>query len=210
MAIPIRYRKGQVQPQAIYNFTDVAEGKGIALLYGSITDASGARNLILTSRTLDPGVRPLMATLEPRRIDISGNGEQIYTLNAFNAPRVVEGDIYLNFTWVIKSNDANAKTARVVVKLYKNSTQIGTDSTGYESYSINESRNWTSSLVINIDRTFFKRGDQLKVGFEAEITGNITVFLHHDPNNNDFTANTPNVTASANHTDLQVYVPFKI
>lgn len=206
MPLPNYYKEALDKPIASYDFFDLQEATGIKTFYGVTSDASGANTYGLAINAIDVGTGNLTASVYPTRTDIS-SGETLFPVT-FAFPKVIRGSLNTTFTWVLRAN-AGTVDGSVSVKLYKNSTQIG--STKVTSIKTTASDTTTTSNLLFTDlETGFTPDDTFQIGFTGVPVGNASVFLHHDPQNRNFTATTPNVTASNFKTKLEVYIPFKI
>lgn len=196
---------------ASYDWTDLGEGTGIVELYGFTNDAAGTLGYILDKNAMELSQEGIVATGDEVRTDISTTATT-FSLNAFNMPKVIKGICYINFTWILRNNAAPVATAKVTVAIYKNASLLVTgDTQTFTIAAAPATTAHTEVVALTIPITNFKKGDIFKVKFTGvQVTGNITVFLHHDPYNKDFTSTTPNVTAATNTTRLRVYVPFRI
>ena len=225
MGVPNVYRRTTEGALINYDYVDLGEGTGIVQVYGFGSDqgrsatASGGVVLYLDRNQIEAGeqaiVNPASGSLYTRRTTIEGSGkpnERFFELSEFNLPKLVKGNMYVTFTWaIVETGGSSNVTAYATVKLYKNDTEIATADTSEFKTSASQTTIITSNVRIPVPLTRFKIGDILKVSFQTTVpSGQCNIYLHHDPNDNDFTDATPNITAATNTTALKVYIPFRI
>lgn len=215
MSIPIIYRKSTENPLASYSFTDIIEGTGIISLYAFAVDAgAGALSYVLDRNAFAIGLAPIVASInypvasEQDTISASSDGTAIdFSLSALNAPRTLRGSCFVRFTYAIQGTGA---TGYSVVSIVKNSTVLVSGAT---TNATGDNTITTSAIKLAIPSTNCKRGDVIKLRItphNSHASNTMNYILHHNPMNANWTTRTPNVTASTNHTDLIVNMPFKI
>lgn len=208
MGLPRVYRTG---PAAIasYSYTDIAEGTGIQTFYAFGADAGdGTVTLHLSGEIIEPGQSQVAADTYPQRTLVT-EVEKTFELTAFNLSKIIKGTAYVNFTWAPEWGSGTFIT-KARVKIYKNAVELVSGITSTKSIGSGDTY-ITSNLKLIIPRTYFNKGDQLKISFEGIIdSGTGHIFINNDPLDRDFTKATPNITAADNTTMCRVHIPFDL
>ena len=203
-ALPSNFRgKYPSSSVASYSYEDIAEGTGIQELNCFVVDEAGTYSGVLDKDTITSQANANPSGTYQTRSDIQTNAAE-FKLSPFNMPKVVRGTmkVALTFIW------AGSGSARCKISVMKNTTELAYQYTATTSV---QNVAYSSIVPISVPLTNFKKGDYLSIKIKGEnVTGTFTIHLMHDTLNRDFTATTPNVTASTNHTNLKCYIPFRI
>lgn len=202
------------EPLVSYDFSDIAGGTGSIAFSTFVADLSGSNLYALETEEID--------TLGPSQggtNTIVGNGAGAAEVNKITfetqelkLPRLIWGKVWASFTWSLLNGTGSNSYGFIVMKVLKNDDVIAQLQTS--SITVNNGTNATrtSTLGVDMPKTFIAVGDKIKVSFHGENTSGVGVVtrLYHDVDNRSDTTNTPNITASTNHTDLKIYIPFVI
>ncbi len=201
---------------ASYNYTDIAEGTGVVLFYGSNDRDDGGYTYFLTNNTtrsaeIDTHAN-VTSTSYTKRLDLH------FDLSPFNSPRKIKGKTRYVFTMTGRGGENSASMAYIIFKLKKwdgtTETQIG-NVTSVEG-SLGTSGNVVGSheFTCEIDVTsqvHFKKGDVLRV--TAEVWGKLVatggtgrVGIAHDPTDRDNSG----LLLDEHSSQLKIYIPFMI
>jgi len=163
-----------VGENVVYDYSDVATGRSMVLLYGAATTDSAGVNRILSGNT----VRSVPTYIESETtFDVDFD----ITVNRYMK---VEGDVVINFKWKQNGGGSPPATIYLVFKLRRyrgtTETQLGTVQSTSESHA---SDVYSHSVDMNITKNTLKKGDILRLTVEGYGGGGATkkVWLSHDP-----------------------------
>lgn len=210
MPIPVKYRSGGEGTIASYDYTDIADGSGIQLLYAFSSRPAGTLTYHLGKTALEPGnSNPALCTTHERRFKFNEDSVT-FTTNTFNLPRVLKGKAFVNFT--LDPTGAWGTTDAITITILKNTTTLATTTCEVSVASTAVSFN----LSMDIAKTIIKKGDTISLKFAAA-SGGTQIYLEHDPINRDVEAYTDSgsashlaITAANNPTACRLYLPFRI
>lgn len=180
---------------ASYDWTDIAEGSGKVLFYGSAVSTSAATTYaLLTNQTYSV------------TIDVNCPGATLtldFYTPAFNLPKIVAGTAY-----IVSCTEADgAGNVAFQFKLYRGGADVANISNSITSISNTAAR--TSTTPIPLTQTNIKKGDMIHLVAIMTRTGGTTHYMGIDPMNRDGTSITPSTELNAT-TKLLVYIPFRI
>ena len=180
MPLDLKFNKFSTVPpiQAVFNFTDIADGTGVNIFNLFRTTDSTGDDFQLTSQTILSADRNRGDT---RIGDSEGSFtldlDDDYDLTPFNSQRTMEGTAIVNMPFVIGSTgSANTRQHYIIVKLKKNSTEISSIQTETISQAAG-GQTGIFCMLLNVPRTDFAVGDTLRITVEVwtRIAGNSTV-----------------------------------
>ena len=206
--LPINFDIPAESAIASYNWNDVADGTGNVIFYLLQTNTG----YLLHQQPLpSSGANYEKIYLYGGTGSVSLRGTNNYSLPAFTAPRTVKGKAYLELTTGMNGNAGAGRHGYSIVKVLKNSTQIGTVTT----------KDWGATdgvyhevYEISLTETSFAIGDvlslQINVYMQARDAGGSTAYFYgQDPINRDATRIIPS-TNPDQFTTSKVHIPFKI
>ena len=219
MGIPRVYRKSGEKAIASYNFTDIAEGTGIVIFkLATARDSSATlQKILIESNIYSDSISTETAGSSSGSATKTGNTD--FDLTIFNLPKIIGGTAFVNIGWGCEGNSNNqgGTNAFLIVKIRKwdGSTETdlgeGKSSTIVGPESAGSFTGITSALKIDIPKTHFKKGNNLRVTVEEwTLLGGGSnpgsVHIGHDPQNRDGDLIKP---ASADIiTKSNVHIPF--
>lgn len=168
MGVPAKYRNVSEQAIATYNYTDIANGTGVAVFYcAQETDSTGTGQF-LTASTI---IKPDPATIV--NIASAGGQDNTYVFDvAFNLPRIINGDLYVNVAYnLIKagSSAGGSFTVTATAAHYDGSTAttIGAAVTSpTEVPSVTLKTDVFLLKIPNTTRVHFKKGEILRLSIQ--------------------------------------------
>jgi hypothetical protein len=222
MVIQKKYLRASEGAIASYDYTDIAEGTGMQILYGfdSTPGIGGGGSFVsggsyhltssqVYSTNIESPVIPAAGSTFAKCADLD------FDLGAFNLPKTVEGTAFVSVTQLVHSlSGGGSASAYIHAYLYK---WDGTTETALANasgavlkaltgtYEVN-----TSLIPLTISQTHFKKGEQIRLNIQQyakQVTSVSEIQFTHDPKNS-----TPSSGAfsSARTTTLELHVPFKI
>lgn len=218
MTIPIRYNTRGGDAIASYNYTDIAEGTGIIVFYGTADATSAAAKYVLTQQSSILG----------QTVEYMGNpangapalmADYDFDLPAFNMPKIISGKMFISIPTAGINNTADDAypTEYFIIKLRKYDGaehEIASVQTSSHSYNLFDASKVSYNYLTEMDvpQTSFKRGDVLRItalyyaGKDNAV--NISVGFAFDPTNN-YTGSVYTSTLGKT-SQMKFYVPFKI
>jgi len=177
-------------PDAIasFDYTDIAEGTGLVILYGTDFRIDGS--------TISYGLikNPQRSTTLYTDVS-SGTPSYNFDLSAFNLPKVVKGTAY--FSACVYGTPESNGYIRVQLKKYDGTTETNVSTQVSEVFG-NTSTNRRVFFKLPCTETHFKKGEILRLTISGDGTGGR---FYHDPIN----------SSGADPTQtLRIDVPFKI
>ena len=188
MAVPVNYRKSSEAAIASYNYTDIAEGTGVVVLYGVETEDNTTKDYSLVlnsicSTEISTGVTiPTGAATKGLDLDFDVK---------FNLPKILKGVVRAQITWSSNaSGGANlGGTSYVVLRVRKFSEGVETEiamntksKTLVVAYPSQAGQTALIEIPINT-RIHFKKDDILRMTVELWSTasaGGDILSLYHD------------------------------
>ena len=208
--LPLNFSPPAENVISSYDFADIISGISYKVFYAGCTRTAGTLGYKLFSTALEVGDNgaPGAAVSDARISNI--NSETTFSTGAFTFPREIEGDAFIVFSVI--NSDLAGGSGTITVKIYKNSTQIGTSTwTGPTTNAVT-----TTNMKITLARTHFAIGDELKVSWDSDRNDD---WLLNDPLNRDNPGFDTGVaglgivgatTVSTNQTKAEVYIPFRV
>lgn len=186
---------------ANYDFTDVADGTGVLVLYGvGATTSAGSSYLLTANRVW--GLKTYDAQTA------AGTYTYNFDLTGFNSPRTAKGVAYVNVAFYMVSA-SDSVTIKAQVKKYSNSTETNISSEISSDTYGGAGIYKQLILPIPLTQTNFKRGDQLRLTIKmVKVNANGSAEIGFDPQNNAGTLLDPNTMLLT--TSLIFYCPFRI
>ena len=220
--------------RTVFEWVDIVSGLGyVSFDLGSLssTDNSVVRVLMPS----DSAVRATQGSESPstKFLDFNAWSSTSYVTmfdldfdtSAFLYPRIIRGDVLLQFSICVTPNASLTPHMNLVVKINKwadpTETVLATyDSTGddFDNYAATGSEFVVDiSLRIPVAETLFKVGEKLRIniilkGKNASGTDTCRVTLGGDPSDRNFTytVDTPNINFPAGKTRARAFIPFKL
>jgi len=204
---------------ASYDYTDIAEGTGTVIYYGYNSKTSAATVSYHLSKS------PLVYSADIETITSHGSASsaQVYDfdfdLPSFNLPQTIRGTAMVNSSYAV-SNAAVNVSGWPVVRLRKwdgtSSSEVAVG-TGEELTLSGADEITTSSIVLAVPSTHFKKGETLRLTMEMwkrnqQQPGSNDFVLAHDPKDRDGQVITKSTTDpdKAGTTILAVHIPFNL
>lgn len=218
MPIPVIYRKSS-PTIASYDFTDIAEGKGIVVFngYNVVSLSTGTLSYKLTngtpySDTIAPQVAVAQSNTYAKVQDIDFDAE-------FNLPKRIDGDITISVTLgaTDKVNNDVKMFGVLIAKHYDGTTEteLGRAETRIiDQTNITGAYSETMNVVISDIERNFKKGETLRITLEVwaqegATSGGIAVGFGCDPQDRNDDNSDP-IIQDADTTKFQALVPFRI
>lgn len=195
--LPINFPFPTENIVASFDFFDVAEGSGVIIFDGFITDES------------DGGVQTFGYFLDrsPQYTTLAATNYQnftptkTFTTGAFNRPLVLKGTAKVNMNLTISGTAGHA--AKIKVTIQKNSVDVVSKST--EVYSVGGASVQRPIMQMTVPETLIAIGDVIQVKIEqVNNTGTPTIRIFADP------ANRTGADGTASPTRLIIGLPFKV
>ena len=222
MPIPIVYRKSSEAAVASFDYTDIAEGTGVTMFNGFVTEASGAvlGYHLLKSETIYSSKIETESSSYTSGSDYTSRINLSFDLPAFNLPKTLKGNANVLFTLWNKCVAAGTSTdAYVKVTIQKWDGTTPTDIVQAMSPATNAAgAGVTVKKIMNIPlaipMTSFKKGEILRLNLNvfAKVPASTEgqVCIGHDPLNRDGTNIVPSTDDPDTITKLLFYCPFVI
>ena len=202
MAIPIKYRKSP-EVLANYSFVDILSDVGYVTVFG-IMDEADTRSFS----------RLAIDSKEERRLFTSTGGlegEDNFDFT-FNLPVTIKGDLYLTLTYFARAIATQSADCFLKIRVmhFDGSTEtvIGTQqTTDTITQTVDSTFLWQrTTLLFDLTRKFFARGDKLRVEIEVHSTlsTNAACGYYHDGNNKDFAQEDPVGTSVGSNLICQI------
>jgi len=201
----------QAQSNAIasYNWTDIAEGTGIVKFYGFGTTDNTGTNYALSENIFyaDPHFSSASTTSTSyfKALDMD------FDLTEFNTPKIVKGTVIIQAASKLDGSDATGESHYLIFKVRKVSGGSETDLGTVQTATIDSSTKKQYHCVkISVNRTFFKKGDILRVtieGWAKVSSGTANLYVAHSPTNEDVSGQLV-VGTDVESTQFVVYIPF--
>tara|TARA_R100001530_G_scaffold74586_1_gene52508 strand:- start:10 stop:585 length:576 start_codon:yes stop_codon:yes gene_type:complete len=151
--LPVNFATPTEGSIASYNYTDVADGTGVIVFYGAITEDDSGSDYILTTKTT-----PSRGIAENRYINQT-NSPYDFDLTAFNLPRTVKGTATAHFEIAVGSTNAVTPT----VQVQKVSNSVVTNVSAVITGPTQATNAYVYNMDIPLTKTHFKKGDILRV-----------------------------------------------
>ncbi len=223
MALPQRIPPVLEKAIATFNFTDIDEGLGFIHLKGFGTESFSATTLGISKNDIfsDP--------IETKGVDAValGGANGVFAIEGtldfdtsiFNLPRTLKGTAYINGSMAVLRNSGTANpTLYIAFTIYhfdgSTETSLGTVNTTKISDTDGVADIKSFSCEITLTEKHFKKGDKIRVTADffvsrsAQQVVTVTAVIAHDPQNRN--GETLITDASANHTTLNMFIPFRI
>lgn len=185
------YRGGGEKAIATYDYVDVAEGTGIVLYYGFVTeDSGGATYAISTNQTYTVSDK-LYSSANTSGTSFTKILDMDFDLSTYNLPQRIKGTARFIYTLgVFSTSSSNSAQAYVTIKIRKwdgtTETEIANNTSQTETYP-ETAENWhTHNLEVPITSlTHFKKGETLRVTIEVYAkrtdSNERAITFYHDP-----------------------------
>lgn len=204
MTIKSRYRGQQESSIATFNYTDIAEGTGTVVFYGSRINLSGANSYRMSS-TKSWGDQPYT----DRTTD--GTTTMNFDSLPFNLPQIVNGTAFFQAGFGTPDDSTNILTAqlqRVRGAVVTNITDVATSQLltgGATPASLSD----MASMTLACTLTHFKKDDILRCVVTMTSSGSVADGdIGHSPNNVDGRWTTPSTLDVT--TTMEMHIPFRI
>jgi hypothetical protein len=210
---------------ATYDYTDIAEGRGVILFKAFTSDTEGTTGYHLGTEDIYSSdietVSTNFSTTEWVKVL-----EKDFDLPPFNLPRTIKGTAIINTCFCVTNAGGLNSTKRYAylifkIRKYSGSTEleIASGQTASVPYSGVESGCAIRlvSIPITIPQTHFKKGDVLRLTIEGwgkvlAIGSNQEgkLYIATDPMNRDGARIKPSSDDPTSITKLNLYLPFKL
>ncbi len=229
--IPTAYPPPQEKAIASFDFTDIEEGIGFVHLKGTAT----SEFLTASTDTVDHQLTRNDLFSEPTETKVLDNisltsGSLVFELKGtldfdtttFNLPRTVKGTAFINGSMAVHADTVGTPgfpNLYIAFTIYhfdgSTETSIGTANThAIEQQTAGLNTVESFSVPITLTQRHFAKGDQIRVTADFFMARNGTqatngsASIAHDPQNRNGTIYITD--ASANHTTLNMFIPFRI
>ena len=201
-------------PIVSYDYTDIEEGTGTVVFYGSVVDEDAVSDYVLSKNIFNS------KTIEIASAEKTMTADYVEHVNidfevSFNVAKTVKGHAYLTGSFdYYKTADAN-QTAYWKATLNKVSGGVETEIGSSRFTDAVSSDRVEKTLRISLTETDFKPGDILRLtilAYGKYTSAGVRTAIYTfgaDPKNRDRTRITPS-TESDQTTQLKLYVPFKL
>ncbi|KKM26266.1 hypothetical protein LCGC14_1586470 [marine sediment metagenome] len=198
---------------ASYSYTDIAEGTGMQIFYGSNSkeESTYSYHLLGTAIASDEIETKANSTAE-------GNVKMLdldFDISEFNMPRDLKGTAYISIPFMAHEA-SGATSAYVIAKLRKWDGSSETEIASSQSDTINPASGVLErqKLLVRIvvPSTHFKKRETLRLtleGWGATTSGEINITIGHDPKGR-ITTDFPGTEDYKVTTTLEVHIPFKL
>jgi hypothetical protein len=209
---------------ATYDYTDIAQGRGIILFKAFTSNTEGTTGYHLGTEDI------YSSDIEIASIDFTVGApytkvlDKDFDLTPFNLPRTIKGTAIISacFCLVNSGGGSTTRYAYLIFKIRKYSgsteSEIASGQTDTVTYA-GDSESNTISLVtmpITIPQTHFKKDDVLRLTIEGwgRVDGSSTqkgkLYIGTDPMNRDGDNIKPSSDDPTSITKLNLYCPFRL
>lgn len=213
MPVPKVYQKSTEGSVVSYNYTDIAEGTGIVIFYGYVTENGAGLDYHLgtDSTTYSSKLETESASVTALDFD--------FDLSSFNFSKIVKGTGLLSFTIGSQSGTGTTTNTTCVATLRKwdgtTETDIATATSPVVSAGASTKVLELVTMPITIPKTHFKKGDTLRLNMlvtpvKAVGTQSATAILGHDPRNRDGSLIVPSTDTPDTITKIIFKLPFDL
>ena len=179
----------QSQAIASYNFTDVADGTGVLVFFGTRTRTDSA----ITYRLITD-------TTHSEEINTNGSADLDFDLTAFNLPRVAKGTAFVSVP-VSALGGGDSITVACQLRKWDGSSETNITSVITSETYTNQTK--MVFMALPITEHNFASGDVLRLNVTTTVGGSSgNTGLGHDPAGRDI--------LSMDTTVLKLLMPFKI
>ena len=206
-----------VNPNVIstYNYTDIAEGTGVTALNAFAVNESGGISYKLSGNAVAG---------TPNSSNTGGTlvNPVIFALSAFNLPKTIKGTAIIDGSFAVRSFGGTAPSGSSYIKFtiehYDGTTATDIGNITTQTITVSGTTTTYSKFCVSINLTekHFKRGEILRLKAEQTVTntnpgyGLVAGSLAFDPLNGDVTDYAGTYSAATYHTNLKLYIPFKL
>jgi len=205
------------EPQiASYSYTDIAEGTGVTVFYGVVSETSAGNGYHLTtdvnlySSLIESDSAVTESESYVKLLDLD------FDLSSFNLPKSIKGTAYVQSS-VYVDTSAGSGSGYIIAKVRKWDGTTETEIANAQSQTNTQGSGGGTEMVlvpITIPETDFQSGETLRLTIEGWIktdagaANDAHITVGHDPRNRDGT----NITPSTDDvlTQLILYMPFKL
>jgi hypothetical protein len=222
MAVPVVYRKGNINAIASYDFTEILSGTGFQtfnLMTTTNVHDSGTFNYFCNENTIQSETEYEYGTSTTTSASYALTDTFNFDTSILNTPRIVQGSAFFTTSEFIGSSNSNPAYGYLDVSVVKLGTNGSTETvlgnattrevnTGAVQWGIR-----TIATSMTLTKTKFMIGEKLrlKIKFYVKAAGggaSARLGFTHDPLNRDITA--LGIVAATNPTYAKAYVPFRI
>lgn len=214
MPLPTYYPP--IPPSAIasYDYTDIAEGTGMKVFYGTYAKVTTTNHYMLLSNVVASDEIQKYWEGIAAKADFFKVGDLDFDASAFNLPKDVKGTAYVSLPFYAYEG-SGVLEAYIIAKLRKwdGTTETEIASAQSETY-VGDPRTKKLLLKMTAPLTHFKKGETLRmtieVWYKATIPGNPShLAIGHDPKGRT-TAQFPGTGDYKVTTTMEVHIPFRI
>lgn len=158
---------------ASYNYVDIAEGTGISIFYATGCADSTGTKYILTRENLNGEITQVYQSLaqsDPVKVN-----DLDFDLSAFNTPKIIKGTGYISIPTLTVDSSGNTVDYYFIVKIRKVISGAESDIVTVTSATITTPVLGSDRMMlipVTIPKTYFKRGEVLRVTIEYWAGGN--------------------------------------
>ncbi len=183
--VPLNFPIPAESAIASYSYTDVAEGTGVQIFYGSTYKVDTTLSYFLTTQ----GGHYANDTTSSANI-ATGDPAKVLDLDfdlPLNLPKNIKGNLYVTATIGCSARNAGTSTLYYIAKLRKWDGSTETDIASAQSATItnvNSPSVDTLSTKITVPLTHYKKTDTIRLTMEVwagQSGGSSTAVIYHDP-----------------------------
>lgn len=197
-----KYRS-QESAIASYDYTDLASGLGIDILYGTTTEAFDntlSYALVTTSDAISASGTTTLAAAGKTTMD--------FDTSTFKLPRTVDGTAHVSFGLGANSTIAHSAAQISVVDADNSATTISLLVSGAEITAGALNSSITNLIPLSLDQTLIKKGEKLRLSVTLQQTSTGDSEIGHDTANNAQSIIIP--ATKGTPTIMKLLMPFKI
>jgi len=170
--IPVHYRGGGENVVATYDYTDIAEGTGVVVFYGTNNnDSVGAGYYLSTTATPSTYIGVWAGTTGT---EYTKAGDYDFDLSAFNLPKRIKGTARFIFTQIGKggTNDAISQYLTFKIRKYSGTTETEIANVTSQTVTLGSSSGVVGSIMGQVAVSIptiqnFMKGDILRITVEV-------------------------------------------
>lgn len=211
-----KFQNESQDTQLLYNFTDIAEGTGIVVLYGFVDGASTGQDYKLSSQQFYSRQKET-SEFSSTSATFESLFDEDFDLGAFQRNQVLNGTGYMQVGLWTETGASTVGECYFILTIYSwdGSTETQLATAQSETYQNNNLAGEHEILLfpITISNQTIKQGDQLRCRVEfwgRRVSGASTwkMVFGHDPQNRDGTRVTPSSQDIISR--MEFYIPFKV
>jgi len=205
------------EANALYDYTDIAEGTGLKRFYLLCTQDNGGLDYHLTDTQLYSNTYAVGEVQGRQTLAADGSETDTdFDLSPFNTPKTIKGTAVVSIGHWARGDSSSTVGSTIQAKIRKwdgtTETEIASATTAKLTDSNEAETNKIECFKITVPQTHFKAGETLRLTIIMTVTNEAgsggSGAYAHDPMNQD----APNITPSTEETITasNILLPFKL